>query len=40
MAEHDLERLPVTEDGRLLGVLAREPLVRRLAKDEASADSD
>lgn len=34
MAERGLERLPVTEDGRLLGVLLREPLVRRLAEDE------
>jgi predicted transcriptional regulator len=34
MAERDLERLPVTEDGRLLGVLPREPNVRRLAEDE------
>lgn len=34
MAEHGLERLAVTEDGRLLGVLPREPLVRRIAEDE------
>jgi predicted transcriptional regulator len=34
MAEHDLERLPVTENGRLLGVLPREPTARRLAEDE------
>ena len=34
MVEHDLERLPVTEDGRLLGILPRELLVRRLAEDE------
>jgi CBS domain-containing protein len=34
MAERGLERLPVTEDGRLLGVLPREPNVRRLAEDE------
>lgn len=34
MAEHDLERLPVTEDGKLLGVLSREPIARRLAEDE------
>jgi CBS domain-containing protein len=36
MAEQDLERLPVTEDGRLLGVLPREPVVRRLAEDESA----
>jgi len=34
MAEQDLERLPVTENGRLLGVLPREPVARRLAEDE------
>ena len=34
MAEQDLERLPVTENGRLLGVLPREPTARRLAEDE------
>jgi len=34
MAEHGLERLAVVEDGRLLGVLPREPVVRRLAEDE------
>jgi CBS domain-containing protein len=34
MAEQDLERLAVTDDGRLLGVLPREPAARRLAEDE------
>jgi CBS domain-containing protein len=34
MVEHGLERLAVTENGRLLGVLSREPLLRRLAEDE------
>jgi len=34
MAEGGLERLAVTENGRLLGVLQREPLARRLAEDE------
>ena len=37
MAEQDLERLPVTENGRLLGVLLREPTARRLAENEGSA---
>jgi predicted transcriptional regulator len=37
MAEQDLERLPVTENGRLVGVLPREPTARRLAEDEGSA---
>jgi predicted transcriptional regulator len=34
MGEHGLERLAVTENGRLLGVLPREPLVRRIAEEE------
>jgi predicted transcriptional regulator len=36
MAEEGLERLPVTDgDGRLLGVLPREPVARRLAEDDS-----
>lgn len=35
MGERDLERVAVVEDGRFLGVLARGPLVRRLAEDDA-----
>jgi CBS domain-containing protein len=38
MAELDLERIPVTEDGRLLGVVSREPIARRLAEDEPPHD--
>jgi CBS domain-containing protein len=34
MGEHDLERIAVVENGRFLGVLARGPLLRRLAEDE------
>jgi CBS domain-containing protein len=34
MGERDLERVAVVEDGRFLGVLPREPIVRRLAEDE------
>ena len=30
----DFERVPVTEDGRLVGVLSRSALQRRLAEDE------
>jgi len=37
MAEHDVERLPVTDGGRLLGIVAREPIARRLAEDEPPA---
>jgi len=38
MEEEDVERLPVTEDGRLVGVLSRSALTRRLAEDEPPAD--
>ena len=34
MVEQGLERLAVTEDGLLVGVLPREPAFRRLAEDE------
>jgi len=34
MAEHDLERLAVVDHGRFLGILPREPLIRRMAADE------
>ena len=40
MVERGLERLPVTEDGRLVGVLPREPVLRRLAEDEAPPPDD
>jgi CBS domain-containing protein len=35
LEEHDLERVPVVEDGRLVGILSRTVLRRRLAEDEA-----
>lgn len=38
MEERDLERVPVTEGGRLVGVLSRSVLQRRLAEDEAPTD--
>jgi CBS domain-containing protein len=38
MEEHDCERLPVTENGRLVGVLSRSVLQRRLAEDEPPPD--
>jgi CBS domain-containing protein len=38
MEEQDVERLPVTDDGRLVGVLSRSALTRRLAEDEPSDD--
>ena len=34
LEEQDLERVPVLEDGRLVGVLSRAVLQRRLAEDE------
>lgn len=38
MEEGDVERLPVTEDGRLVGVLSRKALQLRLAEDEPPDD--
>ncbi len=38
MAERDLDRVVVVENGRLLGILPREPILRRLAEDEPPAD--
>jgi CBS domain-containing protein len=34
LEEHDAERVPVVEGGRLVGVLSRSVLRRRLAEDE------
>jgi CBS domain-containing protein len=34
LEEHDAERVPVTEHGRLVGILSRSGLQRRLAEDE------
>jgi CBS domain-containing protein len=36
LEENDAERVPVVEDGRLVGVLSRSVLQRRLAEDEDS----
>jgi CBS domain-containing protein len=38
LEEHDLERVPVVEEGRLVGVLSRAVLQRRLAEDEPPAE--
>jgi CBS domain-containing protein len=38
LEEHDLERVPVVEDGRLVGVLSRAIVQRRLAEDEPLDD--
>ena len=37
LEERDLERVPVVEGGRLVGVLSRSVLQRRLAEDEPPA---
>ena len=38
LEERDLERVPVTESGRLVGILSRAVVQRRLAEDEPPAD--
>jgi CBS domain-containing protein len=38
LEERDLERVPVVEQGRLVGVLSRSVIQRRLAEDEVPAD--
>ena len=40
LEEHDLERVPVVEGGRLVGVLSRAVLRRRLAEDEPPVEDD
>src|SRR5207244_12146411 len=41
LEERDLERVPVVEDGRLVGILSRSVVRRRLAEDEpAPGDAD
>lgn len=38
LEEQDAERVPVVEDGRLVGVLSRSVLQRRLAEDDSAED--
>jgi CBS domain-containing protein len=38
LEEHDYERVPVVEEGRLVGVLSRSVVQRRLAEDEPPED--
>ncbi len=38
LEDRDFERVPVVEDGRLVGVLSRAVVQRRLAEDEPPAD--
>jgi CBS domain-containing protein len=40
LEENDYERVPVVEDGRLVGVLSRAVVQRRLAEDEEVSDTD
>jgi CBS domain-containing protein len=40
LEENDYERVPVVEDGRLVGVLSRSAVQRRLAEDEPPADEN
>jgi CBS domain-containing protein len=40
LEEHDLERVPVLEEGRLVGVLSRAVLQRRLAEDEPPSEDE
>ena len=40
LEEHDLERVPVVDGDRLVGVLARVVLQRRLAEDELLPEDD
>lgn len=40
LEERDLERVPVVDDGRLVGVLSRSVLQRRLAEDEPPPGDD
>jgi CBS domain-containing protein len=40
LEERDLERVPVVEDGRLVGILSRAVVQRRLAEDEPPPDEE
>jgi CBS domain-containing protein len=40
LEEWDAERVPVVEDGRLVGVLSRSAVQRRLAEDEPPVDEN
>ncbi len=40
LEERDFERVPVVENGRLVGVLSRAVVQRRLAEDEPAAEEE
>jgi CBS domain-containing protein len=40
LEEHDLERVPVVDDGKLVGVLSRAVIQRRLAEDEPPHETE
>jgi CBS domain-containing protein len=40
LEDQDLERVPVVEDGRLVGILSRTIVQRRLAEDEPPAEEE
>jgi CBS domain-containing protein len=40
LEEHDYERVPVVDGGKLVGVLSRAVVQRRLAEDEEVSDTD
>jgi CBS domain-containing protein len=40
LEERDLERVPVTDGGRLVGILSRSGVQRRLAEDEPPPDEE
>ena len=40
LEEHDLERVPVVDDGKLVGVLSRAVIQRRLAEDEPPPETE
>ena len=40
LEDQDLERVPVVEDGRLVGILSRTVLQRRLAEDEPPGEQE
>jgi CBS domain-containing protein len=40
LEQQDFERVPVLEDGKLVGVLSRSTVQRRLAEDDPPSDDD